>query len=149
MKIMKTMGIFSLLACLLMATSSLSQSDETSAVLDTAGNPLQRGQEYYIKPAITDSGGRFTLINRNGSCPFYVGQENTDLGSGLPVVFSPFAGEDNTVKPHRDFTVAFAAVTVCGQSTGFDCGKVGGLRENGKILMALDGSVLPLVFEKA
>lgn len=32
----------------------------------------------------------------------------------------------------------------------FKCGSVGGLRENGKIFLALDGkSVLPVVFQKA
>ncbi|XP_054813852.1 kunitz type trypsin inhibitor 106-like [Prosopis cineraria] len=188
---------------LMIATSALSQSDNAS-VLDTNGRPLQRGVEYYIKPAITDSGGRFTLIDRNNSCPLYVGQENTDLGEGQPATFSPYAGEDNVVKVNRDFTVVFSsAITLCLQSTQwklgerdttsgrrlivtgssngdrdytiyfriveaqsegsynirwcptevcptcrFDCGTIGGLRENGKILAALDGNVLPVVFER-
>ncbi|XP_054814023.1 kunitz type trypsin inhibitor 104-like [Prosopis cineraria] len=188
----------------MMATSALSQSDTTASVLDTNRRPLQRGREYYIKPAITDSGGRFTLINRNNSCPLYVGQLNTDVGKGLPVTFTPYAGEDNVVKVNRDFKVAFAAATICiqskqwkvgerdaksgrrlivtGSSNGgrdysnyfrivetqfggiyniqwcptevcptcrFACGTVGGLRENGKILEALDGNVLPVVFVRA
>ncbi|XP_054813929.1 kunitz type trypsin inhibitor 104-like [Prosopis cineraria] len=188
---------------LMIATPALSQSDNAS-VLDTNGHPLQRGVEYYIKPAITDSGGRFTLINRNGSCPLYVGQENNDAGEGQPATFSPYAGEDNVVKVNRDFTVVFSsAVTICIQSTQwklgerdttsgrrlivtgssdgdrdytiyfrivetqsegiyniqwcptevcptckFDCGTMGGLRENGKILEALDGNVLPVMFER-
>ncbi|XP_028758711.1 alpha-amylase/subtilisin inhibitor-like [Neltuma alba] len=186
-----------------MATSALSHSDDNAAVLDTDRRPLQRGLEYYIKPAITDVGGRFTLINRNNSCPLYVGQVNTDAGEGLPVIFTPYAGEDNTVKVNRDFRLAFSAITLCIQSTEwkvgendttsgrrlivtgspsgdrdysnyfrivetqfggiyniqwcptevcpicrFDCGTVGGLRENGKILGALDGNVLPVVFER-
>ncbi|XP_028758718.1 alpha-amylase/subtilisin inhibitor-like [Neltuma alba] len=187
----------------MMATSSLSQSDDNASVLDTNRRPLQRGLEYYIKPAITDSGGRFTLIDRNNSCPLYVGQVNTDAGEGLPVIFTPYAGEDNIVKVNRDFKVVFSAGTICVQSTEwkvgerdttsgrrlivtggtnggrdysnyfrivetqsegiyniqwcptevcptcrFDCGTIGGLRENGKILGALDGNVLPVVFER-
>lgn len=187
-------------------TIALAQSDDNAAVLDTSGNALERGKDYYIKPVITDSGGRFTLITRNESlpCPLYVGQENSDVAEGLPVFFTPFAEEDNdVVKVNRDFKVAFSAASICVQSTEwnlgeresnsgrrlivagggdgrynyfrivetqfggegiyniqwcptdvcplcrFDCGTVGGLRENGKILIALDGNVLPVVFERA
>ncbi|KAE9592860.1 hypothetical protein Lal_00028988 [Lupinus albus] len=188
---------------LFMVTSTLSQS-----VIDTNGNPLKRGKEYYIKPAITDNGGRFTLINRNNSCPLYVGLENTDTPKGLPVIFTPFAKEDNVIKLNRDFKVSFSASTTCVQSTywklgqndtksgrrliitGIDegsysnyfrvvegknagiyniqwcptdlcatcrfiCGTASGLREGGgvkdpnsKILLALDGGVLPVQFYK-
>lgn len=187
----------SLILWLFIATKTLAQS-ENKQVLDTKGHPLERGKEYYIKPAITDSGGRFTLIDRNGSCPLYVGQENTDLGKGLPVIFTPFAKEDKVIKDSRDFKVKFSASSICVQSTEwklgdrdtksgrrviiagsdgsyfrivkaefegvynirfcptdtcsfcrFDCGTIGGLRENGKILLALDGSVLPVVFVRA
>ncbi|KAI9075871.1 hypothetical protein K1719_042151 [Acacia pycnantha] len=188
-----------LLIIMMMATSALSQSDE---VVDTNRRPLQYGVEYYIKPAITDSGGRFTLISRNdSSCPLNVGQLNTDIGEGLPVTFMPQAGEGKVVKVNTDFRVAFSAVSTCAQTTlwkvgendtksgrrlivtgralsrrdysnffrivktqsggiyniqwcptqvcptcRFICGTIGGLRENGKILEALDGNVLPVVF---
>ncbi|XP_050896406.1 kunitz type trypsin inhibitor 106 [Lathyrus oleraceus] len=185
----------SLLLWLFMATTILAQS-ENEQVLDTKGNPLESGKEYYIKPAITDSGGRFTLISRNTSCPLYVGQENTDLGKGLPVIFTPFAKEDKVVKVGRDFKVIFSASSICVQSTEwkvgdrdsksgrrliitgtdrynyfrigktqgiyniefcpsvcntcrFACGTLGGLHENGKILLALDGNKLPVEFIKA
>ncbi|KAK7257124.1 hypothetical protein RIF29_30865 [Crotalaria pallida] len=194
-----------LAVCLSLTTPpALSQS-----VLDTNGNPLKRGTNYYIKPAITDNGGRFTLINRNGSCPLYVGLENTDLPKGLPVTFTPYAKEDNVIKVNRDFKVSFSASTICVQSTEwllgqndtksgrrviitgkgegrgfgnyfrivegknagiyniqwcptevcptcrFICGTASGLREGGgqkdpnsKILLALDGGVLPVQFIK-
>lgn len=209
MLIMSTKSIetsFILVVCLFIASSALAQSDNTP-VHDKKGNPLERGKKYYIKPAITDSGGRFTLISRNTSCPLYVGQENNDLGKGLPVIFTPFAKEDKVVMVNRDFKVAFSAASICVQSTEwklgekdfksgrrvittgsgnttasyfriekgqvdgiynirwcpsdvcpfckFNCGYVGGLREGGlrdenaKIFLALDGSVLPLVFVKA
>ncbi|GMN24239.1 hypothetical protein TIFTF001_040549 [Ficus carica] len=86
-------------------------------VLDTTGRPVRRGVEYYIKPTITDNGGRFTLINRNNSCPLYVGQENSSAAKGLPVTFAPFFEDINVVREARDFKVAFAALTICGQST--------------------------------
>ncbi|XP_027341604.1 alpha-amylase/subtilisin inhibitor-like [Abrus precatorius] len=195
------MGIkasLSLVVWLLIATTTLAQSNN-APVLDTKGTPLERGKKYYIKPAITDSGGRFTLIDRNGSCPLYVGQENSDASKGLPVIFTPFAKEDVVLKVNRDFKVAFSAATKCVQSTEwkllgekdpksgrrliitsnngsyfrivetqfggiynirfcptdvcplckFNCGTADGLRENGKILLALDGNVLPVVFERA
>ncbi|XP_057458874.1 kunitz type trypsin inhibitor 106-like [Lotus japonicus] len=183
------------------ATKSLSQNTN---VLDTNGKPLSRNKEYHIKPAITDNGGRFTLIDRNQSCPLYVGLENTDLPEGFPVKFTPFAKGDKYVKLGKDFTVVFSAATTCVQSTAwsvgsteaksgrrlvvtggdvgeraygsyfrivavegragiyniqwcptdvcnicrFRCGTAGILRENGKILLALDGGMLPVVFQK-
>lgn len=187
----------SLLLWLFTSTTILAQS-ENEQVLDRKGNPLERGKEYYIKPAITDSGGRFTLINRNSSCPLYVGQENTDLGKGLPVIFTPFAKEDKVVKVERDFKVKFSGSSTCVESTEwkvgdrdsksgrrfiitgtdrynyfritktqfggiyniefcpsvcdicrFECGTLGGLRENGKILSALGDNKLPVEFIKA
>ncbi|EXB74711.1 Endogenous alpha-amylase/subtilisin inhibitor [Morus notabilis] len=101
---------FMLLAIAIAATAQ-------NPVRDTSGKPLRRGVEYYIKPAITDNGGRFTLINRNGSCPLYVGQENTSAGRGLPVTFAPFVAEEKIVRETRDFKVSFAAATICVQST--------------------------------
>ncbi|TKY49253.1 Alpha-amylase/subtilisin inhibitor [Spatholobus suberectus] len=187
----------SLMVWLVIATAALAESNN-ARVLDTKGHPLERGKEYYIKPAITDSGGRFTLVSRNKPCPLYVGQENSGADKGLPVVFTPFAKEDDVVRVNRDFKVAFSAATICVQGTEwklgekdtksgrrlivasgngsyfrivetqtkgvynirwcptdvcpyckFNCGTAGGLRENGKILLALDGNVLPVVFERA
>ena len=109
MKLIQTLS-FMLLAMAIAATAQ-------DPVLDTSGQPLLRGVEYYIKPAITDNGGRFTLINRNESCPLYVGQENTSAGKGLPVTFAPFFEDENVVREGRDFKVSFAAVTICVQST--------------------------------
>ncbi|KAJ1425215.1 Proteinase inhibitor I3, Kunitz legume [Sesbania bispinosa] len=179
-----------------MATTSLARS-KNAYVLDKNGEPLQSDKEYYIRPGITDNGGRFTLINRNRSCPLFVGLENTDLPEGLPVKFTPFAGKQ--VKVNRDLKVEFTASTTCVQSTEwrlgendtrigrrlvitgrgsygnyfriveiqfagiyniewcptdvcntcrFRCGTAGILRENGKILLALDGGKLPVVFHK-
>ncbi|KAM3682098.1 hypothetical protein ACJW31_12G046500 [Castanea mollissima] len=204
---MKSMKLIGSLSCimLVMAISAVAQPSSSPApVLDSAGRPLQRGVEYYINPAITDSGGRFTLINRNDSCPFYVGQENVSGLEGLPVIFTPFVEGETVIRENRDFRVAFSAATICVQSTAwklgetdpatnrrlivtgedqssrrtanyfriekasvggdiyqiswcptevcpickFNCGTVGNLVENGKILLALDGNVIPITFER-
>jgi hypothetical protein len=190
-------SILSLVLWLFMAITTLAQS-ENEQVLDTKGHPLDSRNKYYIKPAITDSGGVFTLINRNGSCPLYVGQENTDLDDGLPVIFTPFARQNRVVKVNSDFKVRFSASSICVQSTEwqvgdrdtksgrrvvitggagsyfrivntqfkgvynirfcpteacplcrFDCGTIGRFSENGKILLALDGDALPVVFQRS
>ncbi|XP_009344613.2 kunitz type trypsin inhibitor 111-like [Pyrus x bretschneideri] len=205
---MKLIG--SLCSCiwLVMAVSTLAQtSDDSNAVLDTAGQALQSGVDYYINPAITDSGGRFTLINRTG-CPLNVGQENVSGPEGLPVTFSPFVEGETVVREGRDQKIIFSASTICVQSTAwkvgetdqdtqrrliitgedenqglpgparnyfritkqatpdgvynlewcptevcptcrFICGSVGAIVENDKRLLALDGSALPVVFERA
>ncbi|XP_014493427.1 endogenous alpha-amylase/subtilisin inhibitor [Vigna radiata var. radiata] len=200
----KLFAAVSLAVWLLTATSTLSQSNRY--VVDTNGDHLESDEEYYIRPAITDNGGRFTLINRNQSCPLYVGLENTDLPQGYPVRFTPFANDedDDEVKVNRDLKVEFVEVSsTCVQSTEwrlgendtrsgrrlivtgrddgissarnyfrieetenaniyniawcptevcptcrFICGTGGILRENGQILFALDGSALPVVFQK-
>ncbi|KAK7342835.1 hypothetical protein VNO80_25791 [Phaseolus coccineus] len=200
----KLFASLSLAVWLLTATSTLSQSNRY--VMDTHGDAVESDEEYFIRPAITDNGGRFTLINRNQSCPLHVGLENTDLPQGYPVRFTPFAREDDDddVKVDRDLKVEFVEVSsTCVQSTEwklgendtsigrrviitgrddgtnsarnyfrieetqnasiynirwcptevcptcrFICGTGGILRENGKILFALDGSALPVVFQK-
>ncbi|KAM4068867.1 hypothetical protein ACB094_12G044600 [Castanea mollissima] len=204
MKSMRLIGSLGYIM-LVMAISAVAQPSFLPApVLDSAGRPLQRGVEYYINPAITNSGGRFTLINRNASCPFYVGQENVSGLEGFPVIFTPFVEGETVIREGRDFKVAFSAFTICIQSTAwklgetdpktnrrlivtgedqglqrarnyfriekasvgghiyqiswcptevcpfcrFKCGTVGNLVENGKRLLALDGNVIPITFER-
>lgn len=61
----------------LSVAAQLSEDDCLPPVLDTAGRDLERGIEYYIKPAVNDNGGRFTFdrpkwllpaIHRSGKC---------------------------------------------------------------------------------
>lgn len=190
---------------LFMATPSIAQS-QNAFVIDTRGEPVDFDDEYFIRPAISGNGGGFNLINRDGSCPFHVGLENTDLSQGLQVKFIPFGArheDDDDVRVNSDLRVAFDGSTSCAQSTewrldqndtrsgrrliitgrddgagsygnffrivptqnarvyniqwcprdvcptcNFRCGTAGILRENGKILLALDGDALPVVFQK-
>jgi len=59
-------------AWLLLAKSTMAQSPH---VLDRGGEPLKRCVEYLRDPVVADVASCITLVARNGSCPFYVGQE--------------------------------------------------------------------------
>ncbi|OAY60618.1 kunitz type trypsin inhibitor 104 [Manihot esculenta] len=96
------------------------------AVLDTDGQSLESGVEYYILPAITDVAGGLTLINRNNSCPLYVGQEPITrpvVSPGLPVIFKPYANGETIIRESRDLTVTFQAITTCIQSNAWRVGE--------------------------
>ncbi|EXB74706.1 Alpha-amylase/subtilisin inhibitor [Morus notabilis] len=107
-----------------MASRGMAATADDVAVLDTSGQPLLRGVEYYIKPAVTGDGGNFTLVDRNGSCPFYVGQENATSTGGIPVTFSPYMEEESVVRELRNFKVEFSGNTTCNQSTVWKVGEV-------------------------
>ncbi|TKY66360.1 Alpha-amylase/subtilisin inhibitor [Spatholobus suberectus] len=119
---MKLFASLNLAVWLFTATSSLAQSNNPY-VLDTNGEPLESDDEYYIMLVIMDNEGHFTLINRNGSCPLYVGLENTDLLRGYSVKFTPFANNDDEVRVNRDLRVAFQASSTCVQSTEWRLGQ--------------------------
>lgn len=107
-RLIKSLSFF----CLVLATTQAQPSDDLSPpVLDTNGQALQRGLEYYILPEDNATGG-------NDSCPLYVGQKETSGSEGLfPVTFSPFVGAENIVRESHDFIVTFSAFTTCIQST--------------------------------
>ncbi|KAJ9702951.1 hypothetical protein PVL29_004624 [Vitis rotundifolia] len=110
---------------LVMVISSVAQpsNDTNSPVLDTSGQALQRGVEYYILPSTNSSGGGLTLIDRNGSCPLYVGQEDQASSQGFAVTFAPFFEQETIIRESRDFSVQFVAVTICIQSTAWRLGE--------------------------
>ncbi|KAM7482858.1 hypothetical protein LguiB_007441 [Lonicera macranthoides] len=91
--------------------------DALDPVLDTAGNQLRPGTNYYILPAVRGRGGGLTLAStRNETCPLDVVQAQTEVDNGLPVTFSPFNG-DNVVRVSTEQNIKFSAATVCTQST--------------------------------
>ena len=110
-----TLGLVLLIAAAISAASA----QEPSPVLDTSGQPLRRGVEYIIRPAITDVGGPFTLIDRNDSCPLYVGQVNAPTMQAFNVTFEPFDGAESVVRESRDFKVTFSALSTCVMSTAW------------------------------
>ncbi|EEF36476.1 kunitz type trypsin inhibitor 111 [Ricinus communis] len=96
------------------------------AVLDIDGQPLQSGVQYYVLPGITDVAGGLTLVNRNKSCPLYVGQEPIQrpmTSQGLPIIFKSFAKEETIIRESRDLTVTFRAFTTCIQSNAWRVGE--------------------------
>eukprot|EP00258_Populus_trichocarpa_P031478 XP_024447497.1 alpha-amylase/subtilisin inhibitor-like [Populus trichocarpa] len=107
---------------LLMAISTAAQP--WPPVLDADGQPLRSGVEYYVLPGVTDVGGGLTLVDRNGSCPLYVGQEPLApmVSRGIPVFFTPRV-EDTIIRESSDFTVEFSGASTCGQSTAWMVGE--------------------------
>jgi hypothetical protein len=104
--------------CVFMISTSIAQ-----LVIDTNSEPVEAGDEYFIRPAITGNGGT-TLVNRNGSCPLDVGlDQNSDL-PGLIVIFTPFSSnhDDDDVRLSRDLRVQFRASN-CGQSSEWRLGE--------------------------
>lgn len=121
------LGSLSFKIWLLVAVLSvqLAQSQTyNQTVFDTDGQPLEAGVEYYIRPAITDSGGDFTIILRNNTCPFYVGQKNSDASEGTRVTFTPFAEGENLIREFRDVKIEFEAITICIQSLAWKVGEI-------------------------
>lgn len=111
---MKTLGI--LLSCLLfiITTHPLLSSAQSTPVLDTDGNALQAGVDYYaVPPAGSNTGGGgLGLQSRvNISCPLDVVQVLNQTSNGLPLRFSPV--NNQTVSLGTDLNVQFDAVTIC------------------------------------
>lgn len=115
MMLHKSLAVFGY-ACLFMAITSTAQSPP---VLDTNGQPLRRGVEYYISPAITDVGGNLTLKSRsNAPCPLFVGQEPvTSTNIGLPVTFRPTEAGKDIIDEGTSLNIVFEALSTCATST--------------------------------
>ncbi|XP_021892015.1 alpha-amylase/subtilisin inhibitor-like [Carica papaya] len=92
-------------------------SESRPPVLDTAGNPLEAGAEYFILPSRRCGGGPLALVSRNELCPLFVGQENDPSSPRFPVVFKPFVEGEKVVREFSDFRVQFASISICIQST--------------------------------
>ncbi|KAG6599263.1 hypothetical protein SDJN03_09041, partial [Cucurbita argyrosperma subsp. sororia] len=98
---------------------AITSTAQLPPVLDTDGQPLRRGVEYYIKPAITDVAGNLTLKSRsNAPCPLYVGQEPiASTNIGLPVTFTPIVAGEDIIEESIGFNVVFQASSTCVTST--------------------------------
>lgn len=106
----------------LMAISTMAHNPP---VLDTSGLPLRTGVEYYILPAATDTAGGLTLVDRNESCPSYVGQEPLApvVSQGLPVTFTPFVAGETIIRESMSFRIAFSAASTCVRNTAWTVGE--------------------------
>lgn len=106
--------------CLVLAITQAQVQAQTPPVLDTVGQALQRGLKYYILPEGNTTGGGITLVDRNNSCPLYVGQD--EEATLFPVTFLPFNVAENIVRESHDFIVSFSALTICVLSTAWRIG---------------------------
>lgn len=85
---------------------------------DSDGHEVQPGLKYYITPLQSnDTGGGLSLAPRDGFCPPFVVQENTQLSKGLSLRFLPLDTKQNTITLSSDLNIVFNAATICVQST--------------------------------
>ncbi|KAJ7975424.1 Kunitz trypsin inhibitor [Quillaja saponaria] len=98
---MKTSFLAALTTFLLFPLISTKPSVGQAQVLDTSGNPVEWGKNYYILPFIREplGGGLILGSHNNRSCPLYVTQELSDVEKGLRVVFSSRVSRLPTVSP--------------------------------------------------
>ncbi|KAH0986451.1 hypothetical protein GBA52_013628 [Prunus armeniaca] len=173
---MKLIGSLSCCIWLVMAIVTVAQtSDDSNApVLDTSGQALQAGVDYYIKPAITDSGGQGETVVREArdqkitfsasticvqSTAWKLGETDQvtqrrlivtgeDQNQGIAGPARNYFSVNKQATPDGVYNLQWCPTELC-PTCRFLCGSVGALVENGKRLLALDGSVLPVVFERA
>ncbi|XP_027169166.1 kunitz trypsin inhibitor 2-like [Coffea eugenioides] len=76
-------------------------------VLDTAGQQLRSGVNYYILPAKGGNGGGVTFATGVDSrCPYEVAQASDKGNNGIPVMFAPFDG-DSIIRVDTDSNIRF------------------------------------------
>ncbi|XP_052180677.1 kunitz trypsin inhibitor 5-like [Diospyros lotus] len=95
-------------------TFSVAASDD--AVLDTEGQPLRPGVNYYTVAAEQGNGGGLKL-GSTASCPPEVVQDPDEANNGLPLSFSPVDPNQTVVPLYKENNIKFSAATVCAQST--------------------------------
>ncbi|KAK6261432.1 hypothetical protein QUC31_007248 [Theobroma cacao] len=78
-------------------------------VLDTDGEELRTGVEYYVVSALWAAGGGGLALgrSRNQSCPDIVVQRRSELDYGIPVIFSPVKPNDVFIRVSTDLIIEF------------------------------------------
>ncbi|KAL3512419.1 hypothetical protein ACH5RR_025136 [Cinchona calisaya] len=112
---------YSLIIACFSSNFLLSTAQNVSApVLDTAGQELRQGVNYYILPAKGGNGGGLTLANgKNDSCPYEIVQELNEGANGIPLRFSPVDANDTIIRVATDLNIKFinfSSSLVCPQS---------------------------------
>lgn len=109
---MKTPSLITLLISSFLLAFSVNFPPSTAqnfpaAVLDTAGQQLSTGVNYYILPAAGGNGGGVTFATGVDSrCPYEVAQALNAGNNGTAVMFSPFDG-DSIVRVDTDSNIGF------------------------------------------
>ncbi|XP_021727144.1 21 kDa seed protein-like [Chenopodium quinoa] len=88
-----------------------------SPVLDTDGNPLEAGSQYYVLTSGRGAAGRGGLTAEpdlyDGICPWYVGQYFSWTKQGSPVSFHPADPSQTQLTLGEDVNIAFGPSYVC------------------------------------
>ncbi|CAI9113351.1 OLC1v1013935C1 [Oldenlandia corymbosa var. corymbosa] len=95
-------------------------SAQTEPVLDTDGNPVQVGVDYYVVPPAgnnTGGGGLGLQSSGNQTCPLDVVQVLEQNSYGLPLFFQSVNPNEKVVNLGVDQNVQFNASTICIMST--------------------------------
>lgn len=86
-------------------------------VIDTDGNVLRSGTNYYVIPAKHGQGGGLTLARGSGQiCPLEVVQEVNEGSKGLPVNFAS-ANKDGIIRENIDLNIKFSDASTCAPNT--------------------------------
>ncbi|KAL6583648.1 hypothetical protein OROMI_002937 [Orobanche minor] len=102
----------------LLSAPAAAAAEQPSPVLDTDGNQVRAGADYYILPVVRGRGGGLTLSPaRNKTCPLNVVQEQSEVKNGLPLTFRPVNPKKSVVRVSTDQNIKFSAATTCVQST--------------------------------
>ncbi|XP_022733898.1 21 kDa seed protein-like [Durio zibethinus] len=81
-------------------------------VLDTDGDELRAGEQYYVVSAIWGAGGGGLALGRltDQKCPEIVVQRRSDLDYGTPVVFYNLDTKDDIVRRSTDLNIQFVPI---------------------------------------
>ncbi|MEI4393810.1 Kunitz family serine protease inhibitor [Streptococcus anginosus] len=113
---MKLVFLLLLLSPLLVTSRPAAESQD--AVLDTDGNPLQRGRQYYVRPKNQGNGGGLKMSRLQGSCPQNVVQKFSEEKNGQPIMIFPEEhSDDQIVRVSDRLYILFPRPTPCPQST--------------------------------
>lgn len=108
---MKLFLLITVLLSILTSTKAI-----IAVVLDTDGDILKPGAEYYIRPAARDIAGGIILNSPNNSCPLLIGQAKSGADLGYPVIFSPVNPNAETLNVGADTNIQVQVITICIQS---------------------------------
>ncbi|XP_057443454.1 kunitz trypsin inhibitor 5-like [Lotus japonicus] len=87
-------------------------------VLDTSGQKLRTGVNYYILPVLRGKSGGLTVESTgNKSCPPNVVQAKLEVWNGTPVTFTPYNAKDGVILTSTDLNIkSFPIKSPCGPS---------------------------------
>lgn len=97
------MKIFLLITVLLSILTSTKAI--ITVVLDTNGDILKLGAQYYIKPTTRDIAGGHILNSSNYSYPLLIGQAKSRVDLGYLVIFSPVNPNVETLNVGADTNI--------------------------------------------